>query len=106
MVPVDLLKDVKIQNFIFTQEEADLVVEYIEKSGVKRIKLYKTEDGTLINTTMDKMFPSEKYNVVLDSLDKNDIYIKVSEVEGKKGIDKEILGIYKVDLKSYEITKK
>ena len=106
MVPVDLLKDVKIQNFIFTQEEADLVVEYIEKSGVKRIKLYKTEDGTLINTTMDKMFPSEKYNVVLDSLDKNDIYIKVSEVEGKKGIDKEILGIYKVDLKNYEITKK
>ena len=106
VVPVDLLKDVNIKNFIFSQEEDHLIVEYIEKLGVKRIKVYKTEDGTLVNTKIDTMFPAEKYNVVLDGLDKNAIYINVSAVEGKDNIDKELLGSYKLDLKNYEITKK
>ncbi|MEG0856459.1 MAG: hypothetical protein RSG52_08265 [Terrisporobacter sp.] len=106
VVSVDILKDVKIQNFIFSQEEDDLIVEYAEKSGVKRIKLYKTEDGTLVKSGIDEMFPSNKYNVVLDGLDKNAIYINVSQVEGRKDIDNSILGTYKLDLESLEISKK
>ncbi|MGL5353543.1 MAG: hypothetical protein ACRDA5_09500 [Clostridium sp.] len=105
IVTVDLLKDVKIQNLIFSQEEDDLIVEYIEKSGVKRIKLYKTEDGKLTKTTLDEMFSAEKYNVVLNSLDKNAIYINVSEVDGSKDIDKNLSGTYKLDLETLEITK-
>lgn len=106
IVPVDLLRNVTIQNFIFSQEEDNLIVEYIEKSGIKRIKIYKTEDGTLVNTKIDTMFPPEKYNVVLDGLDKNSIYINVSQVEGKNDIDKNILGIYRLDLETLEINKK
>lgn len=106
IVTVDLLKDIKIQNFIFSQEEDDLIVEYIEKSGVKRIKLYKTADGKLVKTIIDEMFPVDKYNVVLNSLDKNAIYINVLEVEGGKDIDKQLLGTYKLDLETLEVTKK
>ncbi|MBU3137543.1 hypothetical protein KPL39_14850 [Clostridium gasigenes] len=106
VVPVDLLKDVKIQNFIFSQEEDELIVEYIEKSGVKRIKIYKTEDGTIANTKIDTMFSAEKYNVVLDGLDKKAIYINVSAIEGKDSINKELLGTYKLDLEKLEMTKK
>ncbi|MGL5085106.1 MAG: hypothetical protein ACRC68_05220 [Clostridium sp.] len=106
IVTADLLKDVKIQNLIFSQEEDELIVEYIDKLGVKRIKIYKTEDGTLAKTTIDEIFSVEKYHVVLNSLDKNTIYINVIEVEGSKDIDKNILGTYKLDLETLEITKK
>lgn len=106
IVPVDLLKDIKIENFIFSQEENNLIVEYVENSGVKRIKLYKTEDGTLVNTKIDTMFPVEKYNVVLDGLDKNAIYINVSKIEGKSDINNELLGSYKLDLEKLDLVKK
>lgn len=106
IVAVDILKDVKIENFIFSQEEDDLVVAYTEKSGVRRIKLYKTEDGSLAKTGIDEMFPNDKYNVILDGLDTNAIYINISQVEGVKNIESELLGVYRLDLKSLQITKK
>ena len=106
VVPVDLLTDSKVENFIFSQEEDDLIVEYTEKSSVKRLKIYKTESGELVETQIDSMFPIEKYNVVLDSLDKNAIYINVSAIEGKDDINKDLLGSYKLDLEKLDMIKK
>lgn len=106
IVPVDLLKDVKIQNFIFSQEEDNLIVEYIQKTGANRLKIYKTEDGSLVKTEIDALFPGDKYNVVLDGLDKGAIYINVMELDGVKDIDKNAIGTYKLDLETMELTKK
>lgn len=106
VVAVDLLKNAEIENLIFSQEENNLIVEYKENSGAKRIKIYKTESGELVSTKIDTMFPSEKYNVVLDNLDKNAIYINVSQIEGKTDINKELLGTYRVDLEKLDIIKK
>lgn len=106
IVAVDILKNVEIENMIFSQEENNLIVEYTEKSAVKRVKIYKTEDGELVSTNIDNMFPNEKYNVVLDGLDKNSIYINVSAIEENNYINTEILGTYKVDLEKLDIIKK
>lgn len=106
IIPVDLLKDVKIQNFIFSQEEDNLIVEYVEKTGGKRIKIYKTEDGELVDCGIDTLFPKNKYNIVLEGLDKESIYMNVSKNEDEKDIDNNVLGTYKLDLKELEITKK
>lgn len=106
IVAADLLKNVKIENMIFSQEENNLIVEYTEKSAVKRVKIYKTEDGELVSTNIDTMFPNEKYNVALDGLDKNSIYINVSAIEKNKDINTDILGTYKVDLETLDIIKK
>lgn len=70
LIPLDLLDNIVLKDFIFTQEEDDVVIQYASSYGSDRINVYNTSDGALIPIDFQKIFPGNKYNVVLKGLDK------------------------------------
>ena len=46
VVPVDLLNNVQIENFIFSKEDNDIAVNYKNQSGIERLNIYKADDGS------------------------------------------------------------
>ncbi|MBX7280434.1 hypothetical protein [Clostridium chauvoei] len=105
VVPVDVLKDCSINDFIFSQEEEELIIEYTSNLSVNRIKVYKSDDGTPVDFGIDDKFPEDKYNIKVVGLDKNKIFIKVEAANKSENIDKEILGKYEVDTEKSNINK-
>ncbi|MNI60906.1 hypothetical protein D3C73_1161470 [compost metagenome] len=51
------------------------------------------------------MFPREKYNVLINKLNEKDLYIKITPLEGVKGIREDVIGEYSINLKDLNITK-
>ncbi|VYU56384.1 Uncharacterised protein [Clostridium tertium] len=105
VVPLDLLDNVKIDNLVFTKEEGFLIVEYVNSNSIKRIKVYNSEDGELVDINFDKEFPEDTYNISLVNFDKDEFKILVSGKLGSKNIKADILGEYTVFIEGKEIKK-
>ncbi|GAB6168661.1 hypothetical protein JCM1393_11210 [Clostridium carnis] len=105
VIPIDILEDINVKNIIFSQEEKEIIVEYNEKSGVNRIKVYKADDGEVVDMGIDNMFPKDQYNIKVNQLDKNSIIINVSAKENLTSVDKSKLGEYKADMEKLQVTK-
>ncbi|AYE34397.1 hypothetical protein [Clostridium septicum] len=103
VVPLDILRNISVNNFIFTQEEEELIIEFTNESSVNRIKLYKTDDGTPIDLGLDDIFDNAKYNIKVIALDKNKVFIKVDKANNNE--DDSLLGEYKIDMEKLKITK-
>lgn len=103
LIPMDLLEGITLTDFIFSQEEEDIVIQYISKDGSNRINVYNTSDGALIPIEFDKIFPQNKYNIILKALEKNTLIITVSPYS--QGAEDELIGEYKVDMETLNITK-
>lgn len=104
VVSVDILDNCKIQKFIFSREEQQLIVEYKDKDNISRMKIYSTDDGSLVKLKLEEKFPKDMYNINFKRLDKKTIYINVSN--GKdKNVTNEVTGDYKIDIEKLDIEK-
>lgn len=104
VVPVDILDNCKIEKFIFSREEQQLIVEYKDKDNISRMKIYSTDDGSLVKLKLEEKFPRDIYNINFVRLDKKTIYINVSDCKDKN-ITNEVTGDYKIDIEKEEIEK-
>ena len=105
VIPVDMYNGVKINNLVFTFEERYLITEYLNSNLVKRIKVYNSASGDLIELDFDEMFNDDKYNVELLYFKKDEFNIKVTSKDNAEDINEDILGEYKVDIEEKEIKK-
>lgn len=99
IIPYDILKDSKIENLIFTEEEGDLLVQYTQ-SGKKGmgLKIYKNPDGKLVEIDFEKLFPMDKYNIVYEMATKTELIISVLTNGERNDISQGLLGKYRIDL--------
>lgn len=105
VIPIDIYNGVKINNLVFTHEERYLITEYVNNNLVKRIKVYNSASGDLIQLNFDEMFKEDKYNIELIDFKKDEINISVTSKGDEKDINKEIIGEYKVYIEEKEIKK-
>lgn len=105
VIPIDMYNGVKIDNLVFTYEERYLITEYLNSNLVKRIKVYNSASGDLIQLNFDEMFKDDKYNIQLLDFKKDEFNIKVTSKDNAEGINEDILGEYKVDIEEKEIKK-
>lgn len=105
ITPIDIIKDIEINNISFSELENELIVEYSEKLGYKRVNIYKVSDGEKLDLKLDEIFPKEKYDLSLKGLEKKIVFIDVSVRAGATGVRNEVLGKYKIDLNKLSITK-
>lgn len=105
VIHVDLLNDVTLNNLVFTQEERYLIVEYLNSNEVKRMKVYNSASGDLVDLNFDEIIPSDKYNIELIEFKKDQFKIKVIPKSGVKDINEDILGEYNVGIESKVIKK-
>ena len=105
IVQMDMLNDVTIDNLVFTQEERYLILEYFNSNDVKRIKVYNSSSGDLIDLSFDEILPDDKYSIELIDFKKDEFRVNVTAKEGVNNINEEIPGKYNVDIESKVIKK-
>lgn len=101
VVTVDLLKDSIVTKFIFSEKEDILQLSYNNKYNKERVKLYKSDDGSLIKTELDNIFPEDKCNISNGMFEKDVFKFKVTASQGQENLN----GNYILDLKNLEINK-
>lgn len=102
LVTIDLLKDSEVTKFVFSEEEDILQVNYNNKYNKERVRLYKSDNGELIQTELDTMFPQEKYNISNGKFEEDVFKFKVTTSEGQQ---EALSGEYILDLENLEINK-
>lgn len=105
LVSLDLLKSSTVDDLIFSKGDEDLAVNYKNNKNINRVKLYKTEDGSAIDVKIDKVFDENKYNIWAEHFTADEIVFKSSAVKGVTDYDKELVGEFKVNLKTFEVKK-
>lgn len=105
VIPIDLLQNIKIIKMLFSEGEENLAVNYKSNFNTDRVKLYKADEGTLIKSNLDEVFPIEKYNVIGKAFDDKYFYIKVTPLDGANEIKEELLGDYKFNTESLQLNK-
>ena len=102
VVSVDLLNNCKIDDFIFSKEDDNLVVNYKNEKGLNRLNIYKAEDGEAINTKFKDIFNEYIYNIKADYFVDNKVIFDVFKSD--QSID-EMTGKYSLDLTNEEMIK-
>lgn len=102
VVPVDLLNNVQIENFIFSKEDNDIAVNYKNQSGIERLNIYKADDGSKIDAKLEDIFNVNIYNVKAEYFDGHKLIINVYKSDGT--IDN-TTGEYSFNMKNEEMIK-
>lgn len=92
----DILKDYEIQKVVFSKDDGELILQ-LKKDNNLTIKIYKNPGGDDISSDLGNNFPSDKYDVTIDSINQNGNFINVSE----KGSNKK--NKYELDIKGKNI---
>lgn len=102
VVPVDLLNNVQIENFIFSKEDDNIAVNYKNETGIDRLHIYKTDDGTMIDAKLDEVFNKDIYSIKAEYFDDDKL---IFDVYKSDGITDDITGKYTFNIKSEEMIK-
>ena len=102
VVPVDLLNNVQIENFIFSKEDDNIAVNYKNQSGIERLNIYKADDGTKIDAKLEDVFNSDIYNVKAEYFDEDKLTFNVYKSDSSSD---DITGKYILNMKSEEMIK-
>lgn len=105
VIPLDILDDIKINNLVFSREEAYLIVDYLNSNSLNRLIIYDATRGEKIKLNFNEMFPEDKYNVNLKDFKKDTITIEVTPKSNEGNVNKDIIGEYNVDIKGEEIKR-
>lgn len=102
VVPVDLLNNVQIENFIFSKEDDNIAVNYKNQAGIERLNIYKADDGTMIDANLDDVFNKNIYNVKAGYFDEDRLMFDVYKSDGTTD---DVTGKYSFNMKSEEMIK-
>ena len=102
VVPVDLLNNVQIENFIFSKEDDNIAVNYKNQAGIERLNIYKADDGTMIDAKLDDVFNKNIYNVKAGYFDEDRLMFDVYKSDDTTD---DVTGKYSFNMKSEEMIK-
>lgn len=105
LVSLDLLKNSQVNDFMFSKEDENVAVNYKNNKGINRVKIYKTEDGTIVDVKIDEVFSEEKYNIWAEHFTEDELRFKSSLVKGATDYDKDLVGDFIINLKTLELSK-
>ena len=102
LISMDLLKNVTVEKFIFSNDDSTLAVNYKDNNGGSRVKLYQSNDGSPVTTDFDENFPADKYNIEGVSFQGDVFKFKVNN---KENSESSIAGDYEINLGTLEVNK-
>lgn len=100
LIAYDVIKNAEIQKVNFSKDDGELIIQIKESGKGSHLKIYKNPTGELISSELDKSFPSERYQLSINSINQNGNFINVKEI----GSEKE--DTYELDIKGDNITFK
>ena len=101
LISVDLLKNSEIEKMVFSGEDTMFAVNYKNNNGISRTNIYRSDDGSLVDTDFDKEFPKDKYNIIGKNFEGDKFNFKVTS----NNDDKNKNGQYEINLRTLELKK-
>lgn len=101
VVSIDLLKDITIDNYIFSSKENTLAVNYSQNEK-KQFNLYNAEEGEMIGDNIKEMFDNSKYELEAVSFEGDEIKFKATAYGEDQKAES---GEYSFNIETQEIKK-
>ncbi|MFA9396664.1 MAG: hypothetical protein ACERKV_00165 [Clostridiaceae bacterium] len=102
MLDIDYLTKATVDKLTFTPNEKLCIVQYKRDDLGESLRVYDASNGDIISFSFEEEFPPEIYNVKFSSYDKKFIYFYVSSIGNT---NKNLVGVYKLDVLDYNVTK-
>lgn len=104
LITLDLLKNSKVNLMEFSKDEKLLMVQYSSKNVENCIRVYKVDDGEMIDFKFEKKFPLDKVKILFSSFGQDTLNFDV--VPKNKNTEDEstarITGKWRMDLKDFK----
>ncbi|WP_291632357.1 hypothetical protein [Clostridium sp.] len=105
LIQIDLLLDSKVEFMTFSLDEKFLLVQYIKENMGKYIRVYIVKNGEMIPVNFEKDYPMEKVQIVFSSFGENTMNYEVIPKSNVNNSETDIIGKWKLDLKSFTVDK-
>lgn len=105
LITLDLLLNCKVEFMTFSLDEKFLLVQYIKENVGKYIRVYKVDNGDMIPVNFEKDYPIEKVQIVFSSFGEDSMTYEVIPKSNVTSTETDIIGKWKLDLKSFTVDK-
>lgn len=105
LISLDLLKNSNVTGFMFSKEDENLAVGFKNHRDIDRVKIYNTEDGSIVDIKLDEVFDVNKYNIIAQHFTEDEFKFRSSLVKGVKDYDEDLVGHFTINLKTLELKK-
>ncbi|MCB2291510.1 hypothetical protein LGK97_17450 [Clostridium sp. CS001] len=105
LISVDLLMNCKVDFMSFSLDGKFLLVQYIKEDSGKCIMVYKAESGESIPINFEKDYPIEKVQIVFSSFGEDAMSYEVIPKSSLNNSEADIIGKWKLNLKTFTIQK-
>ena len=105
LISIDLLLDCKVEFMTFSLDEKFLLVQYNKEKTGKYIRVYKVDNGDMIPVNFEKDYPVEKVQIVFSSFGEDTMTYEVIPKPNVNSSEADIIGKWKLDLKTFTVNK-
>ena len=105
LISIDLLVDCKVEFMTFSLDEKFLLVQYNKEKTGKYIRVYKVDNGDMIPVNFEKDYPVEKVQIVFSSFGEDTMTYEVIPKPNVNSSEADIIGKWKLDLKTFTVNK-
>lgn len=105
IIPLDIIRDSKVELLIFSKDEKFLAVQSKDSEGATRVRCYNSDSGDIVLEDLDEEFPYDKYNLFFEGFDESNLYLSARE-KSYDDLENKVLPIsVKINLKDFKIEK-
>lgn len=101
-----LFNDCKIENIIFSSAEDSLLVSYSSENKGVGLRIFNVESGKESTLDIKNKFPRDKYNIKVMYVNEDEVIANVTALDGVSVEDKDLTGIYRININKSTIDKK
>ncbi|MBU3146028.1 lipoprotein [Clostridium sp. CF012] len=105
LITLDLLLNCKVEFMTFSLDEKFLLVQYIKGNLGKYIRIYKVDNGDMVPVNFEKDYPIDKVQIVFSSFGEDSMTYEVIPKSNVTSAETDIIGKWKLDLKSFIVDK-
>ena len=105
LVPIDALVDCKIDFMVFSPDEKFLLVQYTNNASRKCLRVYNSDKGDLIPFKFEENYNVKNLDIKYCYFGKDTLYFEVIPKNDKKDIEKQVAGMWQIDLKKLKVKK-
>ena len=102
---LDALKDCKVDFMVFSPDEKYLLVQYTNKDTRKCLRIYDANKGELISFMFEDNFNIDNLDIKYSYFEKETLNFEVTPKEDKKELEKQVAGLWQLDLKKFKAKK-
>ncbi|MBC8061791.1 MAG: hypothetical protein H7Y18_14150 [Clostridiaceae bacterium] len=105
LTAVDVLKDCKIDFMVFSSDEKFVLVQYTNIDNRKCLRLYTADKGDLVSFKFEENYNVSNLDIKYSHFAKDILYYEVVPKDDKKEIEKQVEGMWQLDLKKFKAKK-